>query len=286
MPPATPFPDTVPELHNTQVYLRALNDSDVPAWFARATDAESADLAGDPIPQSIAEGAVWLQLHRDRFHQGKAIRWAIVPQGHTASIGTVGLSLASSDPSVAELAIVIGRAHWRQGLGSAAAQLVCHYAFASLALAGLKAEVLQRNRASVRLLEKAGFRLLQSVPGDPASGGDAEDCYLYGLPRPNPEPVATLDFDSHMGLIGYPCIFRRSEADAVAHLVHLIGQMGPGFTQGSDAWASTLDAWLDGTHDLGALSQFGARFNAGQWRTILREVATALRRMPQAAADA
>jgi len=42
------FPDAVPELFGDQAYLRELSERDISAWFARATDIESADLAGDP----------------------------------------------------------------------------------------------------------------------------------------------------------------------------------------------------------------------------------------------
>jgi [ribosomal protein S5]-alanine N-acetyltransferase len=46
----------VPELIGTLIRLRELNEDDIPGWFSRATDAESADLAGDPIPASIDLG--------------------------------------------------------------------------------------------------------------------------------------------------------------------------------------------------------------------------------------
>lgn len=175
------FPDAVPELINDLVYLRELNESDIPAWFERATDVESADLAGDPIPESIAMGAQWLQRHRDRFKQRAAIRWAIVPRGQTDSVGTIGLIISEKERGLAELGFVVGRACWGKGIGTAAAQLVKRYAFESLGLLELSAEVLQRNPASVRLLEKVGFRLLRAVPGAPENGGESDDCFIYVL---------------------------------------------------------------------------------------------------------
>ena len=44
------FPDAVPALFTKMLYLRELTEHDVPAWFERASDPESAVLAGDPIP--------------------------------------------------------------------------------------------------------------------------------------------------------------------------------------------------------------------------------------------
>jgi [ribosomal protein S5]-alanine N-acetyltransferase len=179
------FPNTVPDLFAESLYLRELTEADIPAWFARATDAESADLAGDPIPESIGMGATWLQRHRDRFHQQTAIRWTIVPKGTTESAGTVGLVITSYEHRTAEFGIVVGRAYWGKGLGTTAAQLVTRYGFDTLGLAEIQAEVLQRNIASLRLLEKTGFERSREIPGDPQSGGESEDCFEYVLRCPH-----------------------------------------------------------------------------------------------------
>jgi ribosomal-protein-alanine N-acetyltransferase len=179
------FPDVVPTLFGDMVYLRTLTEDDVPAWFARASDPESAELAGDPIPASVEMGVHWLERHRERFRQHARIQWAIVPKGSLGSVGTIGLTITSKAERRAELGIVIGRADWGKGIGTAAAQLVTGYGFSTLGLAEIQAEVLQRNLASRRLLEKVGFQLLRSIPGDPHSATDFEDCFLLVLSRQN-----------------------------------------------------------------------------------------------------
>jgi [ribosomal protein S5]-alanine N-acetyltransferase len=57
VPQTLNFPNTVPDLFAETMHLRELTEDDIPAWFARAIDVESADLAGDPIPGSIEMGA-------------------------------------------------------------------------------------------------------------------------------------------------------------------------------------------------------------------------------------
>lgn len=179
------FPDDVPELFGNAVHLRELTEDDIPAWFSRATDAESADLAGDPIPESIETGITWLQRHRERFRQQTAIRWAIAMKGSSESVGTIGLTITSKEQRTAELGVVVARAHWSKGVATSAAHLVTRYGFNTIGLVEIQAEVLQRNPASRRLVEKMGFRLLRVIPGDPQFGTDSEDCFLYVLQRPN-----------------------------------------------------------------------------------------------------
>ena len=47
------FPDVVPRLQGDLVYLREVSEQDIPAWYARATDVESAWLAGVPFQSRL-----------------------------------------------------------------------------------------------------------------------------------------------------------------------------------------------------------------------------------------
>lgn len=177
------FPEAMPDLFGASVHLRELTEDDIPAWFERASDIESADLAGDPVPESIGMGLPWLRRQRDHFRQKLALRWAIVPTGLTVSVGTVGLTIKFNEERAAELGIVIARAHWGRGIGTSATHLVSHYAFTTLGLTEIQAEVLQRNPASIRLLEKTGFQLLRVTP---ATAAEPEELLLYALARRAP----------------------------------------------------------------------------------------------------
>jgi [ribosomal protein S5]-alanine N-acetyltransferase len=172
------FPEALPHLAGESVHLRELTEDDIPAWFARASDVESADLAGDPVTKSMEAGAAWLQKHRDLFRKKAGLRWAIVHTGTIGSVGTVGLAMRSNNDRTADLGIVIARASWGKGIGTSAVRLVSHYAFTKLGLTEIHAEVLQRNPASIRLLEKTGFRRLRAIP---PTATEPEELVLYVL---------------------------------------------------------------------------------------------------------
>jgi [ribosomal protein S5]-alanine N-acetyltransferase len=175
------FPSTVPDLIEGSLHLRELTEDDIPSWFERATDAESAWLAGDPIPESIEMGAQWLERHRERFRQQKGIRWAIRTEGTAQSIGTIGLTITSKEERVAELGYVIARAYWSKGIATGAARMVVRYAFDTLQLAEIRADPLASNTASRRVLEKIGFRFHGLIPDyDQTDDGPVEGA-LYVL---------------------------------------------------------------------------------------------------------
>ena len=77
------------------------------------------------------------------------------------------MMITSKAERIAELGIVIGRASWGKGLGTSAVHVVTGYAFSTLGVAEIQAEVLKRNLASRRMLEKVGFHFLRTIPGDP-----------------------------------------------------------------------------------------------------------------------
>ncbi|TPL79977.1 GNAT family N-acetyltransferase [Mesorhizobium sp. B2-3-12] len=167
---------TVPRLTTARLVLRAPGERDIPAWFARATDVESASLAGDPVPDDISAGARWLALARRRLAEGKAIKWSIDQAGVSDAIGTITLSFAA-DAKAAALGFVLGRAHWGQGLGSEAAREVVRHAFETLALEQVTAEAAARNAASLRIMAKLGFRHVESFIDE----ADGERCERFVL---------------------------------------------------------------------------------------------------------
>jgi len=165
--------------------LRPLEEVDVPAWFDRASDPESSALSGDPIPESVETCYQWLKVHEKLFLEQKGIRWAIVPDGISESIGSIGLSNISAEKRSAELGAVITRAYWNKGFGTAAAKAVIGYAFDELGLTQVRADLLQSNLASRRILEKLGFQLERELPDYAQSAAGSQGGYLYVLHENN-----------------------------------------------------------------------------------------------------
>ncbi|MBZ9810478.1 GNAT family N-acetyltransferase [Mesorhizobium sp. BR1-1-9] len=166
-----------PRLTTPRLVLRAPRKRDIPAWFARATDVESASLAGDPVPDDISAGERWFARSRQRFADGTAIQWSIDEVGVSEAVGTITLSFGAIDAKAAALGFVLARAHWGHGLGSEAAREVLRYAFETLALERVTAEAAARNFASVRIFAKLGFKHVESFIDE----SDGERCERFTL---------------------------------------------------------------------------------------------------------
>lgn len=160
------FPQSVPVLTCGRVLLRAMNEADLPAWYERLRDAEAAQMAGDPIAESISVCAAGLAHHRRTFAEGSGIRWSIVPTGSQAAVGSIGLTRIDHDDWSAELGGAVARAWWRRGIATSAAELVIRYAFEVMQIDRIRAQALTFNGASIRVLEKLGFARVGQVGDD------------------------------------------------------------------------------------------------------------------------
>ena len=70
-------PDCHPILRGHGLTLRELAEEDLPAWFARLSDASAAALAGDPVATSIQDAIDGLRYHQKAFQNKEGMRWAI-----------------------------------------------------------------------------------------------------------------------------------------------------------------------------------------------------------------
>ncbi|MER5903535.1 GNAT family N-acetyltransferase [Streptomyces mirabilis] len=129
------------------VSLRELQDSDLPFFWEQLTD---------PVLQQMA--AVTRKYHYDRGHFDQ--HWAKVRSDASVLVRTVladgvvaGHAAVFGPPSEREVTYVVGRAHWGQGIATAAlAELI------KLEPARpLYADAAADNSGSLRVLEKCGF---------------------------------------------------------------------------------------------------------------------------------
>ena len=95
-------------------------------------------------------------------------------------LGTVTLLPAREQPR-AEIGYILGSEHWRQGLGGEAQRLAIDFAFGELDLHRLEADTHPRNVASIRSLERLGFRIEGLQRERWLVAGERSDSLLMGL---------------------------------------------------------------------------------------------------------
>jgi len=107
-----------------------------------------------PSPYTLSDAHKFIALcHAENPKVSFAIDYAGVLVGHIALIPQTDVHKYS-----AELGYWIGEPYWSRGIASKAVALIVEYGFITLKFNRIFAKVFDYNRASQRVLEKAGFK--------------------------------------------------------------------------------------------------------------------------------
>lgn len=145
-------------LETGRLILRHLTPSDLDSLFALYRDPEVTRYIPDaPRTYEDAREELEWHMHGHRLRRELGL-WATVLKETNAFIGRCGLLPWTIDAQdEVEVAYLIGRAYWGQGLGTEAAQAVLDYGFERLHLPRLICLVEKGNLASIRVAEKIGM---------------------------------------------------------------------------------------------------------------------------------
>ena len=151
---------TFPQLETERLILREyqLDEADQMALFRIFSDSRVTRYYNLKTFTEPDEARRLLHKRYGRFWQGRGIRWAIVPKGHDALIGSCGFNALNYKTKVGELGYELARPYWQCGIMSEAVSAIVAYGFQHLPLNRIEAWVMPANRASVNLLLKLGFQ--------------------------------------------------------------------------------------------------------------------------------
>lgn len=119
-------------------------------------------------PRSYAEAREELEWHQNGHPEHPELGlWATIYKPTGQFIGRCGLLPWKIDGcDEVEVAYLLGKAYWGQGLGTEAAQAIAQYAFERLGLARLVCMIDPANQASLRVAQKIGMRLEKEMQDD------------------------------------------------------------------------------------------------------------------------
>lgn len=96
-------------------------------------------------------------------------------------VGLVELTVHPSEGASAEMGYAVHPLYWGRGIATAAARLAAHFAFDELGVQRLHATCDTTNAASVRVLEKLGMHLDQTVHKHLLLGARWRDTHVFSL---------------------------------------------------------------------------------------------------------
>jgi len=145
-------------LETERLILRHLVPDDLDHLFALYSDAETRQYfpEGTLTYEETKEELEWfLNGHPEHPELGL---WATMYKETNRFIGRCGLLPWTIDGRTeVEVAYLLDKSYWRQGLGTEAAQAIAHYGFEQLHLSRLICLIDRRNQASVKVAQNIGM---------------------------------------------------------------------------------------------------------------------------------
>jgi RimJ/RimL family protein N-acetyltransferase len=162
--------------------LRPWRDGDQPSLVRQANNPNVARHLRERFPQpyTLADAEGWIAL---AMQESPPLNLAIEVAGQ--AVGGIGLTLGSDIHRVsAETGYWLGEPFWSRGIVTCALVGFTHYAFTTFAeLNRIFAYVDADHPASIRVLEKAGYRREGKLIGAAIKQGRVIDQYLFAITR-------------------------------------------------------------------------------------------------------
>lgn len=171
----------LPLLAGDGVTLRHITPADAAALEAIFGDPEVARYMGIPLLRSRADAELLLNDITAGLREGHLFQWGVVLPDSPDLAGTCTLAHISWPNERAEVGFALGSKHWRTGIMRRALPLLVDFAFVSLGLHRLEADVDPRNDSSLRLLQRLGFEREGYLQQRHLVAGERQDSVLLGL---------------------------------------------------------------------------------------------------------
>jgi RimJ/RimL family protein N-acetyltransferase len=174
----------LPTLEANRVSLRWLTNDDVDALYRIFGHPEVMRYWSTPPLADRAAAIELLNEIHEAFQSQSMLKWGVARRLDDAVIGTTTLYNLDFSNRRAEMGYALGREHWGQGYMNEALQALLAYAFETLDLRRIEADVDPRNTASIQTLERLGFQREGYLRERWEVDGEIQDALFYGLLRP------------------------------------------------------------------------------------------------------
>jgi len=172
----------LPTLKGELINIRQLRRSDAESITKHANDARVAKyLPMLPHPYSLKDAHEYINSSFRKARKKTCYYFGIELPESGEIIGGISLRNINLPDSNAETGYMLGRKFWGRGYASEALQLVLRFAFVELDLHRVYAVVQETNKASIKMLERAGFTHESVMREANRMNNRWHDVYSYGI---------------------------------------------------------------------------------------------------------
>jgi len=172
-----------PILETTRLVLRPITLDDAEFWVRNFSDPDVVELTAFEPPKDIEKAREEIATHCIKvFSENTGIRWGITINGSNQLIGTAGYYGWEKERGYhASLGYDLLREHRRKGLMKEALTTIIDFGFETMKLHRIQVMIDPRNDASIRLVERLGFKKDGVLREDQYFRGRFQDDVVYSI---------------------------------------------------------------------------------------------------------
>ena len=171
-------------IETDRLRIRPLTEKDVEELFAIYSDAETMKFWSCLPYTDVSQSREQVERAMASFQKGEAVELAVIHKEEDRFIGKLSIFNIHEPSQRAEVGYILSRSVWKQGFMREAMTALIQYAFGSLHLRRLEADIDPENKASAALLQKLGFEKEGLLRQRWNVAGKITDSEIYGLLRP------------------------------------------------------------------------------------------------------
>jgi [ribosomal protein S5]-alanine N-acetyltransferase len=146
-------------LKGESIYFKALSTDDVHEIHSYASDEDVSLFIGWPLMNTLNETRSYIDVMLKRELEGTHYYASIIQKTTEAIVGTAMIFNFDHEANKAEIGYVLHKDYWGKGYGTESVALMNNFAFKTLNLHKIYANVVDENIGSARILEKNKFVL-------------------------------------------------------------------------------------------------------------------------------
>ena len=173
--------DRLPTLDAPRVQLRWVTEQDVDAIYAVFSDRRMMRFWSSAAMTERREAETYVSRIHEGFQAKSLFQWGVERKEDGLVLGTCTLFNIDRGNARAELGYGLGSVHWGRGYMKEALGTLLDFAFGTLALRRLEADVDPRNENSLRILGKLGFKREGLLRERWNVAGEIQDTAFCGL---------------------------------------------------------------------------------------------------------
>jgi ribosomal-protein-alanine N-acetyltransferase len=188
--------ERLPTIDADRIRLRWISAEDTDAFYAIYSNPEVMRYwSTPPLVDREAAANLIRKIHAD-WQRRIILKWGIALRSADQLIGSITLFNLDFIHRRAEIGYALAREHWGHGYMNEALMVLLKYAFDTLELHRIEADVDPRNTASIKTVERLGFQREGYLRERWQINGEIQDAFFYGLLKQewvgNPTVTATV----------------------------------------------------------------------------------------------